>query len=37
LKFSKTTLKEIQVLIEGFTIDDQFISEIKKLGILPKL
>jgi hypothetical protein len=36
VKFPKINQKEIQVLIEGFTIDGRFISEIKKLGIVPK-
>jgi len=36
VKFPNVNQKEIQVLIEGFTTDGQFISEIKKLTILPK-
>ena len=37
VKFPNVNQKEIQVLIEGFTTDGQFISEIKKLSISPKL
>lgn len=36
VKFPKRNQKAIQVLIEGFTIDGQFISEIKKIEVMPK-
>lgn len=37
VKFLKANQKEIQVLIEGFTIDGQLISEIKKLTVAKKI
>ena len=36
VKFPNSNQKEIQVLIEGFTVDGQFISEIKKLSTVAK-
>jgi hypothetical protein len=36
VKFPNSNQKEIQVLIEGFTVDGQFISEQKKLSITTK-
>lgn len=36
ISFPKTTQKEILVIIEGFTIDGQLISEIKKLSTIAK-
>ena len=36
VKFPNSIQKEIQVLIEGFTVDGQFISEIKKLSTVAK-
>jgi hypothetical protein len=37
VKFPKGNQKEIQVLIEGFTIDGQLISEIKKISVPKKI
>jgi hypothetical protein len=34
VKFPNSNQKEIQVLIEGFTIDGQLISEIKKISVM---
>lgn len=36
VKFPNTNQKEVFVMIEGFTIDGQFISEIKKLSTIAK-
>ena len=36
LKFPKTNQKEVLVMIEGFTIEGQLISEIKKISTLAK-
>jgi hypothetical protein len=36
VKFPKANQKEIQALIEGFTIDGQFISEIKNINLAAK-
>jgi len=36
VNFPNSNQKEIQVLIEGFTVDGQFISEIKKLSTVVK-
>ena len=34
LKFPKANQKEVLVIIEGFTIEGQFISEIKKINTI---
>jgi hypothetical protein len=36
VKLPKTNQKEVLVMIEGFTIDGQFISEIKKISTIAK-
>lgn len=36
VKFPNTNQKEVLVMIEGFTIDGQFVSEIKKLSTIAK-
>jgi hypothetical protein len=37
VKFAKANQKEIQVFIEGFTIDGQLISEVKKISVAKKI